>query len=314
LEQIAKATSRSSRSNTRDISSHFDSPGASSLFRTTITRLLEPDEAATRAILFDDGSGHSLDTIELARVTEEIQKTIGQPLDMLGMDACLMANLEVAYELRKSVRTLVASQELVPAHSWPYEKIYSRLRANPKMEDADLARCVVSEYLEYYKINKPMAGDVTKVALDLTKMSPLIDAVNALAEGLKKDLDRIKDFIGAAQDKAKRQETRGDKRSPNKFGYRLWDLGSFARALAGFPDFPADLKERAEAVSKALERGMGTVLAEEHLGKWFEQIAGVSIYFPPEKEFISRFYPQLKFAQDTQWLGMLQKYHPTGLP
>ena len=31
--------------------------------------MLSPKERTERAILFDDGSGHSLDTLELARVT-----------------------------------------------------------------------------------------------------------------------------------------------------------------------------------------------------------------------------------------------------
>ena len=95
-------------------------PGRRVLFRTTLRSLLEPDKPSERAILFDDGTGHSLDTLELSRVTGAIAEVVGQPLGLLGMDACLMANLEVAYEVRNSVRYLVASEELVPGHSWPY--------------------------------------------------------------------------------------------------------------------------------------------------------------------------------------------------
>src|ERR1035437_2904909 len=70
-------------------------PGARVLCRSTLRRLLKPDQPAERAVLFDAGTGHSLDTMELARVADVIAAAVGQPIDLLGMDACLMAYVEV---------------------------------------------------------------------------------------------------------------------------------------------------------------------------------------------------------------------------
>ena len=77
-----------------------------------------------------------------------MQETIGQPLDLLGMDACLMATLEVAYQVRNSVRYLVASEELVPGHSWPYDTIFGDLRVDPERTPAEVAVSVVQQYTE----------------------------------------------------------------------------------------------------------------------------------------------------------------------
>ena len=58
------------------------------------------------------GVGRSLE-----RVGRAIATAIGKPLEFLGMDACLMADLEVAEQLHHVVRHMVASPALVPGHT-----------------------------------------------------------------------------------------------------------------------------------------------------------------------------------------------------
>ena len=125
-------------------------PGSYALFRSTLRALQRPPARAERAILFDDGTGHSLDTLELQRVMDTLAETVGQPLELLGMDACLMASLEVAYQIKSSVRAFVASAELVPGHSWPYSAIYGALRNDPEMSGTALARLAVEKYVQFY--------------------------------------------------------------------------------------------------------------------------------------------------------------------
>ena len=132
--------------------------GSQVLFRSTIAKMLAPAEPAERAVLFDDGTGHSLDTIELEHVVSRIQEIIGRPLELLGMDACLMASLEVAYQVRHSARFYVASEELVPGHSWPYDLIFGELAAHPEWTGAELSRAIVRHYTDFYRANPPRAG------------------------------------------------------------------------------------------------------------------------------------------------------------
>jgi hypothetical protein len=310
IELVAKEARPGEKSDAAEAKERSTAPGSRVLFRTTLRSLQKPDKPAERAILFDDGTGHSLDTLELARVAGAIAETIGQPLDLLGMDACLMANLEVAYEVRKTVRYLVASEELVPGHSWPYQEIFGALRANPTMAGAEFAKLVVDRYVSFYVANPPAAGDVTKVALDLNQIDDVAGAVNRLAEALRVDMSKVGDVLWDAQRMTRQRETQDEKRQPNKFDYHLWDIGSLAAGLAESNVNPATVRQAAANTVKALLPSTGSVLAERHRGSWFDGIGGASVYFmPPGQQRIAPSYAKLAFAKDTQWDEMLSAYH-----
>lgn len=310
IEEIATEVRPAAARDAAESKERSSAPGSRALFRTTVRSLLKPEKPIDRAILFDDGTGHSLDTLELSRVTDSIAKTIGQPLDVLGMDACLMANLEVAYELRKTVRYLVASEELVPAHSWPYKEIFGALRANFTMKGAELAKLVVDRYIAYYTARPPSGGDVTKVALDLGRIDDVVKPVNQLAEALRTDMSTVADALWDAQVSIRQRESQDGKRQPNKFEYKLWDIGSLAARLALPKVNSAAVRQAATNTVKALSAGAGAVLAEGHYGTWFDGIGGTSVYFmPPGQQRVASSYAQLAFSKDTQWDEMLSAYH-----
>lgn len=310
IEQVVQEARPGAQADPAESRERSSAPGSRALFRSTLRSILKPGKLAERAILFDDGTGHSLDTLELARVAGAIAETIGQPLELLGMDACLMANLEVAYEVRKAVRYLVASEELVPGHSWPYKEIFGALRANPDQGGAELAKLVVDRYVSFYKANPPAAGDVTKVALDLGRIDDLVSATNQLAEALRVDMSKVGDALWQAQRGTQQRETQGEKRQPNKFDYHLWDIGSLAAGLAESNANPAAVRHAAENTLRVLLPGAGSVLAEGHRGAWFDGIGGASVYLmPPGQQRISQSYSKLAFAKDTQWDEMLSAYH-----
>lgn len=288
------------------------SPGSRALFRTTLREILKPERPAERAILFDDGTGHSLDTLELARVVATIAGQVGGPLEFVGMDACLMGNLEVAYELRGAARHMVASAELVPGHSWPYASVYGALAGQPGMSGADLARRVVNDYVGCYAANPPAAGDVTKVALDLARIEPLARAVDALAAALRADMASQADVLWGVQVRSRQRERReqAESRKQSKFDYHLWDLRAIAAGLAAAADATPAVRAAAAALVQQLEPGAGSVLAEGHVGAWFDGTAGLTAYLmPPREQRIAPSYASLALARDTQWDEMLAAYH-----
>ena len=280
------------------------------LFRSTLAEILDKDSSTERAICFDDGSGHSLDTLELERVVREVQAITGQPLSLLGMDACLMATLEVAYQVREQVQYLVASEELVPGYSWPYDSILEALRATPQMPPHDLAALVVHRYVDYYAANPPPLnyGDVTKVALDLAHIGELAQAADGFARALLADIENQASHLWAAQRETRAKETLQGRRQANKFNYHLWDLGTLAAHLAEHSE-DAAVQEAARVVRAALQPG-GAVIVERHHGEWFEGIGGISVYaVPPGVQRISPYYSEVALARDTRWGDMLQAYH-----
>lgn len=60
----------------------------------------------------DDSSKDFLDNSELQWAFQQAALATGETVDIIGMDACLMAMVEVAYQLRNNATFLVASQEV----------------------------------------------------------------------------------------------------------------------------------------------------------------------------------------------------------
>jgi hypothetical protein len=311
IERIARQARGDDQVSRAESTERAARPSSTALFRTTLAHILKRDPPDERAVCFDDGSGHSLDTLELERVARQVEGIIGQPLDLLGMDACLMATLEVAYQVRQHVRYLVASEELVPGYSWPYDAILGAMRETPDMPARDLAALVVQRYLDFYTDNPPQLnyGDVTKVALDLARVGKLAQAADGLAGALLDKMEEQTGHLWEAQRQTRARETLKGRRRPSKFDYHLWDLGALAACLATHSDNGA-VQDAAREVGAALQAG-DAVVAEGHRGEWFEGMGGVSIYAVPpgEKRRISPFYPDVALAKETRWAEMLNAYH-----
>src|SRR5438552_3603438 len=106
------------------------------LFHTTRERLLQLDPQR-RGIAYDDRSGDCLDNQELKRVLGTAHQLLGRKVDVVGMDACLMTMLEVAYQIRDHAQVLVGSEEVEPGAGWPYDAVLRDLSARPAMTGRD---------------------------------------------------------------------------------------------------------------------------------------------------------------------------------
>jgi hypothetical protein len=74
----------------------------------------------------------------------------GVGVDLLALDACSVATVEIAYELRETVGWFAASQLVVPYDGLPYQMIVEALVAEPELSPEGLAHDMVDMYLEYY--------------------------------------------------------------------------------------------------------------------------------------------------------------------
>ena len=82
-----------------------------------------------------------------------------------------------------------------------------------------------------------------------------------------------------------------------------------AGGIAASPDASEAVRAAARAVKAVLEPG-GAVLAEGHLGEWFDGTNGLSVYLvPPGIQRVAPSYRELSFAREMHWLEMLTKYH-----
>jgi hypothetical protein len=278
--------------------------GRQIFFSTTMRQLLARPIPAERAVAFDDGSGHSLDTIELGQVAAQAAQILGRPLDLLGMNACQMSNVEVAYQVRQHARVYVASEEDMPVQSWPYDDILTRLAAQPDMDAEALGRLVVERYCAYFRANPLAWGQyglplgVTLAALRPDRTTPLAEAARSLAATLRAGIEGQLRAVWEAH------------RQAHKFKFRLYDLASFCRALAAQPGAAPAGSEAARAVLSALD-DPAFVLAHEHTAPAYEGVGGLTTYLMPPTpgKSISPYYAETDYARATGWGDFLAAYH-----
>lgn len=97
--------------------------------------------------------------------------------DMVMFDACLMANVETAYEIKDCAKYLLATPNSVPGNGFPYQYVISDLL---KMDKASLEHAA-EQYYNYYRMNSVEWDDFVAVSLtDLTKISSVAEAMDSL--------------------------------------------------------------------------------------------------------------------------------------
>ncbi|KVN29492.1 hypothetical protein WJ63_09185 [Burkholderia pyrrocinia] len=133
----------------------------------------------TRSVSYDEETKHALYNVDVANA---IHQVFGDDkVDIAGFDACLMANVENAYELRSRARYLVGSEELEPGAGWDYGFL-GDLAANPAMSASDLSKSIVEHYRRYYTANP--SGHVTLSAIDLAHVDSIIDNLNKTVKSI----------------------------------------------------------------------------------------------------------------------------------
>jgi len=245
-----------------------------------------------RSICYDDTSdGDALDNRELRIVLAGICALLGRKIDLLGMDACLMNMVEVAYQLRESVNVIVGSEIEEPFDGWPYAEILTRLTARPRQDAASLARWIVKSYLLSYKGKDET---VTQSALDVSRIEEMTAKVDALSASLLAALETDSKLIEAAW-----------RRSPRFYDDNYIDLACFAKSLRKKAD--AELQAKVVDLIAALKAGKGrAIICQGKIGRQVRGTCGLSIYFPGDR--INTAYRNLDFSGDCKWIAFLERY------
>jgi hypothetical protein len=275
-----------SRAKARVVASH---PVRRALFSTTRRQILG---RRTRAIAYDDSAKDFLDNKELATVLANTAAAAGHPVDVLGLDACLMAMVELAYEMRDNAGVIVGSQQLEPGDGWPYHKVAGAIAANPSITGRELASRIVRDYVASYTDDS-----VTQSAVDTSAVAALARAVSELATALIAGLDDA--TLYRAIDRSVKAAQRFDTKD-------FVDLGSLAALLAknaaGTPVAAAATRVLDQVRSPAL------IIAQGKKGTDVKGAEGVSIYMPQLEPDTEVDYGRLDFAHDTRWPDFLRAW------
>jgi hypothetical protein len=260
-------------------------------------------QANLEFVVPDYSSGTSVSNPQLAAVLNELKRSTGRGLDVLGFDACVMSMAEVWYEVRDGVSVGVGSEHTIPMSSWPYRGILEALHDDPDMDGRALAKRIVELYCQFYDDPKP--GDsVTLAACDLEDAEKLVTATAGLTRALIEALGdaSIRDTIIAARLKAQ-----------HFFVPDYMDLGHFCEILP--PTLPrnSELARACQAVHDIVADKF--VLLAASRGRQMRNAHGISIYFPAwlaapnyrnprvdaAIEGIATNYGHLQFVHKTGW-------------
>ena len=241
----------------------------------------------TKDIAWDDTSGGDKITMpELEYALSAISAQMGKNIDIVGMDACLMAMTEVAYQIKDYTDILVASEENEPGDGWPYDTILAQLVANPTVSSTQLATDIVDKYIYSYP-----SYNVTQSAIDLSYMNTLAMQLSSLALAIMSDtLTPSINYRNAAY----YSQHYGD---PD-----FIDLYDFCSKILIY-SYNVQVKSLALNIQQTL---VSFVVINSNYNGWsVSGSKGLSIYFPWYYAYNSNKYSSTNFAQDTFWDEML---------
>ena len=235
-------------------------------------------------IAWDDTNGGDKITMpELEDALSMISAQIGKNIDLVGMDACLMAMTEVAYQIKDYADILVTSEESEPEGGWPYDTILSQLTSNPSLTPTQLATNIVDDYIFAYPTTY-----VTQSAIDLSYMDTLAGQLSSLALAIMSDsLTPKSKYILASVS------------SQHYSDYDFIDLYDLCNNIFDHSN-SLEIKNMAIIIQQTLN---SAVIKSGYSGVGVSRSRGLSIYFP--YYYYHNYYDHTNFAQDTSWNEML---------
>ncbi|MBP9072225.1 MAG: hypothetical protein KBG20_07995, partial [Caldilineaceae bacterium] len=265
--------------------------------------------------------------MEIDRTLASSLKAAGlKQFDVVGFDACLMAQLEVFTALAPYAKYAVASEETEPGVGWAYAAWMTELTENPTWTGADLSKSIVRTYIDddlrpYWdadfrgemepeQLAPVLFNDATLTAVDLSA----IPALNTALDGFTAALTGI-DQNGVAKARTYAQAYESvfgeEGEDGSKWPSPYIDLGHFAQlVMKGNSD--ASLQTAGKALQAALKKA---VILERHgVGRKGSQ--GIAIYFPVKsmvqtEDNLGYTTVAARFTETTQWDEFLG-FHASG--
>jgi hypothetical protein len=259
-----------------------------------------------RGILYNFTNKTYLNNQQMSKALSQIKsKILGKKIDILGMDACLMAMVEIAYQVKNYACYLVASQNIEKVPGWFYSYFLKRLtKSVSPMTPDQLAKSIVSSFALF---NKYRNQSYTQSAIKLDMIEELKDRINnvlfCLEEAEKIYSEKITFTIKKAREKCIEFDDGFYVDVHSFFNQLLYEVTTQFRGR--------DVKQ--DLVLKILQSALKEVCATivkavllNKVGNNYNQAKGLSIYFP--KNYIHESYPLTMFAQESTWLKFLEKF------
>ena len=219
-----------------------------------------------------------------------VQSLLGKKIDIIGMDACYMAMVEVAYQIKDCAQIMVASEASIPPDGWQYDCILESLVANPDQSSRQFASEIVNCYDRQYSGS---ASGVTLSAVDLAGIDLLAGDISVLANQIINDHTTPKN---------KYREARNITQHYNSSqGLEYIDLKDFVIKLEDYT-YSNQVLQTANQINQTLQSSR-VIISNTYCGSSVKNSHGLSIYFPYYS--YDNYYNYTNFSQDTSWDEML---------
>ena len=245
-----------------------------------------PSDPLFKGFSNDDHGPGSADEISVAQgdygyAMAAIHAALGEKLDIVGFDACLMGMWEVAEASAPYADYLVASEETEPVHGWSYDGFLPPLVADPQgTTPLQLAMSIVDTYHDYSEDNATLS------VIDLNTMDALTAVLSNFANAL---VANKQSFSYSTIDSIRSDTQTFDWSFPE---YR--DIYDFARRVKAHGGVPAAVATSAQALMDQLDISVAYNQTNSNGGGWwggdYTNAYGLSFYFPSRSDSFNSAY------------------------
>lgn len=290
--------------------SYFVTEAAKSAPARNYMLILWDHGASWYGICWDDSSSTidgEVDCLQMREISDALDSCAsvlpGGKLQILGLDACLMAGIEVAYQTRSNAEYMVAAVTTIPQEGWAYDAFVSGMYLMDDPTPVEVGTLIVDTYIDKFAI---CAGTgiggypyVTLSLIDLAMMEPLVDeGVRPLSSGLLDHVteDARKGYVQSSEACTPQLQYLGEL-DP------FVDLGLFASAIAErYPDMERSCSRVVEWVGEAVVY-LDSVTSDTDACM---VTTGISIWYTCSWSNLwdyggLDYYSTLDFGLDTEW-------------
>lgn len=208
------------------------------------------------------------DGLVLSEMSSAFQTSFdGQPFEMIGFDACLMASVEMASVASPYAKYMVASEEVEPGSGWDYEYILEALGADTGMTGAELGEVITEGYFAR-SAGSGMEGTLTCSVVDLAKIEEIERLLGAYASGLDNQLVQPQTVQTLSQAR-QRVDHYGDE--PGAGGTESYNMVDFYHLIE---------LQQGGAATEELLAAINDAVVFERSGAQQPNSCGLSVYFP----------------------------------
>lgn len=254
-------------------------------------------------VLWDHGGGHAgygpdTNTQKVMSLNEISSALKNDPIkyDMIGFDACLMGNLDVAKFVKNNANYMLASEELEPGHGWQYKEVFSHIASNLDASVEDIGKYMVDSFID--SPSHASTDGRTLSLVNLKEFDNVANSLNSLSGSLNTSIDSLYPSVLRSAENA-----------------QLYGKSSKADAAVSF-----DLKHFLSLLSannsnvdmSGINSALDKYIIKSRNDGTRKDSAGVSIFHINNKSNVADNTYSSSVAATDNWFGFVKKYVDKG--